>query len=633
MISMKSCKPKNTLLRAGVRAACFATLLLLYSLHEYFNTNTDRRRLEESSSFRETKEEDPCDEIIKADSPWFCILYLLGVFYMFVAIAIVCDELFVPALEEIASSRHLNLSMDVAGATLMAAGGSAPELFTSIFGTFVQESEVGIGTVVGSAVFNVLFVIAMCALWSKEVLALTWWPLFRDSSYYSLGLIVLGLFVGVVSPNEIELWEAIVLFLMYIVYVVIIYFNKTLYKSVTGCEIDELRKDETEEESSTTQQQEDEEEPRDDPTSSRHLTRAASNRSLISVLTIIKNDDSSSSAPWPGTFRSGILRLLRSSSPMTESVGIGIVAAIAGDVHRVFRKVDVDGNGEVDREELARLFEKLEYKIGQGELDGVMEELDANKDGKITEEDFTVWYIKSEHGISSRVRAMFEFFDTDNSGTINRSKIKTLLETVEPSVSDKDVDEAMTAMYQNGSQDEISFEEFSIWYINSMIYNRQTKRVEAEMKGIFESVELPAKDAGVIAYIKYSLILPIVLVLALSVPDVRRPGRHKYCYISFAFSIIWIGFFSYFMVDWAEIIGHTIGIPSVIMGLTLLAAGTSVPDLLTSVIVARMGEGDMALSSSIGSNIFDILVGLPLPWFCYSAINIKAITIGSENVW
>ena len=54
------------------------------------------------------------------------------------------------------------------------------------------------------------------------------------------------------------------------------------------------------------------------------------------------------------------------------------------------------------------------------------------------------------------------------------------------------------------------------------------------------------------------------------------------------------------------------------MGLTVLAAGTSVPDLLSSVIVARRGNGDMAISSSIGSNIFDILVGLPLPWFLYT---------------
>lgn len=46
------------------------------------------------------------------------------------------------------------------------------------------------------------------------------------------------------------------------------------------------------------------------------------------------------------------------------------------------------------------------------------------------------------------------------------------------------------------------------------------------------------------------------------------------------------------------------------MGLTILAAGTSIPDLITSVIVARKGLGDMAVSSSVGSNIFDITVGL-----------------------
>lgn len=45
------------------------------------------------------------------------------------------------------------------------------------------------------------------------------------------------------------------------------------------------------------------------------------------------------------------------------------------------------------------------------------------------------------------------------------------------------------------------------------------------------------------------------------------------------------------------------------MGLTFLAAGTSIPDLITSVIVARKGLGDMAVSSSVGSNIFDICVG------------------------
>ena len=84
--------------------------------------------------------------------------------------------------------------------------------------------------------------------------------------------------------------------------------------------------------------------------------------------------------------------------------------------------------------------------------------------------------------------------------------------------------------------------------------------------------------------------------------------------------------------DWTEIIGHTIGVPSYIMGLTLLAAGTSVPELITSVIVAQKGEGDMALSSSIGSNIFDIHIGLGLPWILYIAINKSDITVSMDRL-
>ena len=91
--------------------------------------------------------------------------------------------------------------------------------------------------------------------------------------------------------------------------------------------------------------------------------------------------------------------------------------------------------------------------------------------------------------------------------------------------------------------------------------------------------------------------------------------------ISFVMAIAWVGIFSGMMVDWATTIGCVAGIPDAVMGLTFLAAGTSVPDLLTSVVVAKQGHGDMAVSSSIGSNIFDVLIGLPVPWLCYALVN------------
>lgn len=186
-------------------------------------------------------------------------LYLLGLAYMFLALAIVCDEFLVPALDCIIEAT--GVSNDVAGATFMAAGGSAPELFTSLVGTF-QQSSVGFGTIVGSAVFNVLFVIGMCALFSKETLQLTWWPLARDCSYYALSLLVLAIFFGGIAhhpepkltdPDEtwegaagsavdgvrfkgdpdaettaVFLWEAIVLFIMYIGYVLVMKSNEKL---------------------------------------------------------------------------------------------------------------------------------------------------------------------------------------------------------------------------------------------------------------------------------------------------------------------------------------------------------------------------------------------------------------------
>uniref|UniRef100_UPI001EAF1366 sodium/potassium/calcium exchanger 1 n=1 Tax=Oncorhynchus gorbuscha TaxID=8017 RepID=UPI001EAF1366 len=95
----------------------------------------------------------------------------------------------------------------------------------------------------------------------------------------------------------------------------------------------------------------------------------------------------------------------------------------------------------------------------------------------------------------------------------------------------------------------------------------------------------------------------------------------RFFVITFLGSILWIAIFSYLMVWWAHQVGETIGISEEIMGLTILAAGTSIPDLITSVIVARKGLGDMAVSSSVGSNIFDITMGLPVPWLLWSSFH------------
>ncbi len=102
--------------------------------------------------------------------------------------------------------------------------------------------------------------------------------------------------------------------------------------------------------------------------------------------------------------------------------------------------------------------------------------------------------------------------------------------------------------------------------------------------------------------------------------------RPKYYFLIFFISIAFIGALCWVLVESAIVISHTLDIPEVVIALTVLAVGTSVPDMMSSVIVAKQGRGGMAVSNGIGSNIFDIFIGLGLPWL------IKSYLVDSELV-
>ncbi len=68
---------------------------------------------------------------------------------------------------------------------------------------------------------------------------------------------------------------------------------------------------------------------------------------------------------------------------------------------------------------------------------------------------------------------------------------------------------------------------------------------------------------------------------------------------------LWGG--SEFMVRGAVTIAESWGISQRVIGLTIIAMGTSLPELTTSVMAARQGEDEIALSNLLGSNIFNIL--------------------------
>jgi len=207
-----------------------------------------------------TYEAGVCDSYLNTNYPYLAVAMLLwGVFYMFWGLAIVCDDYFVTSLEEI--SEALSLSPDVAGATFMAAGSSAPELFTSIMGVFAVKNDVGIGTIVGSAVFNLCCIIGGTALFTPNVLTIDWKPITRDSIFYTISIMAM---IKVLSDGQIVLWEAVILVICYAFYVLVMYMNPAIMASVAKCVGDDMKELEEEEEEEEEKKEEEEEEKEKD---------------------------------------------------------------------------------------------------------------------------------------------------------------------------------------------------------------------------------------------------------------------------------------------------------------------------------------------------------------------------------
>src|SRR5690625_7053838 len=61
------------------------------------------------------------------------------------------------------------------------------------------------------------------------------------------------------------------------------------------------------------------------------------------------------------------------------------------------------------------------------------------------------------------------------------------------------------------------------------------------------------------------------------------------------------------LVDSAVSIASALGVSEAVVGLTIVAAGTSLPEVMTSIMAAFKGERDIAIGNAVGSNVFNIL--------------------------
>ncbi|KOC70397.1 Sodium/potassium/calcium exchanger 5 [Habropoda laboriosa] len=379
------------------------------------------------------------------------IIHILVAVYTFLGLAIVCDDYFVSSLDRICE--ELRLSPDVAGATFMAAGSSAPELATVVIGVFFAKDDIGVSGVIGSAVFNIMFVISVCGLCTTTVSKLNWWPLCRDCFFYAISILVM---LGTIFNESISWMESLFMLFMYGVYCVTLSFNTRLERWAKSYNIPFLPKD-------------------DEP---------AEESALVSYRSL-QEDRLSYTGP---------------SSPVTEQfkTNEGMISPTGGD---------------------------------SGAVEGGAARVNEASAPKQPE------YYKAKEPDPNEVSPLEKPTDGSN------------------------------------------------WTLFT-----------------------------------WGLVYPIHFMCRATMPDCRQEKFRNWYPFTFCVSMIWISFYSYIMVWMITIIGSTLGIPDTVMGLTFVAAGVSVPDALSSLAVIKEGLGDMAVSNAVGSNVFDILVCLGLPWFIQTAM-------------
>lgn len=92
-------------------------------------------------------------------------------------------------------------------------------------------------------------------------------------------------------------------------------------------------------------------------------------------------------------------------------------------------------------------------------------------------------------------------------------------------------------------------------------------------------------------------------------------------YLSVLTCVLWMSALSYGMVVALEAVAEALGFTTAVVGITISAAGTSWPNLVSSMTAARRGEANMAVSNAFGSNVFNICIALGVPWLLYPAIH------------
>ncbi len=106
-----------------------------------------------------------------------------------------------------------------------------------------------------------------------------------------------------------------------------------------------------------------------------------------------------------------------------------------------------------------------------------------------------------------------------------------------------------------------------------------------------------------------------------------KPGSLKKMILLFFIGVAGVILASEFLVDSSLNIARFFGVPEIIIGLTIIAIGTSLPEIATCITAARKGHGDLAFGDIIGADILNIL------WIVGASAAANPITVAADVIF
>ncbi|ALC49669.1 CG17167, partial [Drosophila busckii] len=366
------------------------------------------------------------------------VLHVFAAIYLFILLAIICNDYFLPTVECICEDLHL--SKDVAAATFMATATSMPEFFTNTISTLILDSDMGLGTIIGSLMFNTLGVAGLAALAINKPVQLDWWPIARDCVIYIFNTIVL---LVLAWGGSISFVESCIMMGFLVLYYLITFNNNKFMPAI------------------------------------RVFIEDRMNCCFSTRYDLTEPPENSAKAQLP------------------------------------LKKDPLSGDGL-----------------------------------------FVVNFPENTSSMSS---------------TANLTHSKS--------------------------------------------WNGEDEPEDQRPESVFA---YPHSASGFMKF-WWIFVLPLKLMLRVIIP---HPMRHRKLYpLSFIMCIITIGANAYLIVWMLTAFGVAIHVPTIVMGLTFLAAGSTMPEAVSSLISLRNGENGIGVSNSLGANSLAILLSLGVPWFIKNCIN------------